>query len=136
MIDTTKWFQGDSNLKKRTNKIWRKFVLTLVQMSRIPSKTIRALMLRILVRAIITLVTTEIGCSCGNWTAIGVHPDIKDVDAVFAYETSGTQRTIYRATFAEYNWKSSERPVFRSPRESVFLSITTRAVSYREERRQ
>lgn len=48
MIDTTKWFQGGSNLKKRTKKIWKKFVLTLVQMSRTPSKTIQVLMLRIL----------------------------------------------------------------------------------------
>jgi len=108
-----------------------KFVLTLVQMSKTPSKTIRALMVRL-------IITFAVGAATRQRSVLS--PWEKTSTRYLRTRHPGrNERSIAsRSPSTTERGKSSERPVSGSARESVFLSIATLAPSCRdrEERRR
>jgi len=127
--------EDESNLKK-SKKNLQKIVLTLVQMSKIPNKTIRVLMLRFLTRAITTSGDEEASRPCDNSMAIGVYPGKRRGIYIRARHPRDERPIAPRSSNrTKENRTSEQRPV--SARVGLF-STTRRAscrVSRKEEKR-
>jgi len=109
----------------------RKLVLT--QTSKTPNKTIRTLMLRLLVHAITISGDEGVDRPCDSSMAIGVYPGKRRRDICIGARHPHDERSI---TQRSPNRTEENRTSGQSPRESAFFSTTTRAVSREKKRRE
>lgn len=120
---------------KKENLRKRKSVLTLVQTSKTPNKIIRALMLRFLVRTIMTSGEEEAGRPCDSSMAIGVYPRKRRRGICIGARHPRDERPIAQRSpnRTEENRTSGQSPL----RASVGLfSTTTRAATQEKKRRE
>lgn len=106
--------------KEIAKKFRRKLVLTLVQMSKTPSRTIRALMLRL-------IITFAVGAATRQRSVLSPWEKTSTRYLRTRHPGRNERSVALRSPSTTERGKSSERPVSGSARESVFLSIATLA---------
>lgn len=110
--------EDKSNVKKEKELIICKIVLTLVQTSKTPNKSIRALMLRFLVRATMISGDERVGRPCDSSMAIGVYPGKRRRGICIRARHPRDERPI---TPRSPNRTEENRTRGQSPRESAFF---------------